>query len=236
MRTSILLVDHNCLLRQGLRALLDADGEFEVIGEASNALQAIQRVLDNRPELMLIDSQLPGLRGIETIALIKRRVPGVRIVMLVDAATDDCLREPLNAGVAGHVLKDSSFQELHAALRCVAAGRNCLIPDAAAPLVDGCLVCAAQCDCACDPLARLTARERSILRLIVEGRTNRATAACLSVSEKTVEKHRANLMRKLGVHNAIELMFAALKMGMVEHPTPGQRLPSPVRFSADAAA
>jgi DNA-binding NarL/FixJ family response regulator len=237
MRTSILLVDQNSLLRQGLRSLLSADGEFEVIGEACDGMQALQRAVANSPDIMLIDAQLPGLSGIETVAQIKRRLPSVRIVMLTDAMSDDSVRESLSAGADGYVLKDTSFEELLTALRSVAAGRKYLSPDVSALLVDGFLNPAANGSGENELMSKLTLRERSILQLIAEGRTNRNTAAYLSVSQKTVEKHRANLMRKLGVRNATELMFAATDMGLVARPTLGRRWAAraPVRFDVQDA-
>ena len=236
LRTTILLVDPNCLLRQGLRSLLNADGEFEVIGEACDGMQAMQRAALHCPVLMLIDSQLPGLCGIETVARIKRRLPTIRVVMLSDAMTDDCVRESLSAGADGYVLKDANFEDLLSALRSVAAGKRYLSPEVSALLVEGYLNPSSRAENEHDGIAKLTARERSILQLVAEGRTNGATAAYLSVSKKTVEKHRANLMRKLGVHNATELMFAATDMGLVERPAHAKRRSAPAPFESRSAA
>ncbi|MEQ1806336.1 MAG: response regulator transcription factor [Burkholderiaceae bacterium] len=235
MTTSILLVDHHSMLRQGLRALLaTTHGEFDVVGEARDGREAVLRAVQFTPDLMLIDSRLPGLSGSETMAQIKRRLPGVRIVVFSDALTDDCVRESLSAGVDGFVLKGSTFDELLTALRSVASGKKYLSPEVSALLVDAYLNPTAARDA--EPISKLTARERSILQLIAEGRTNRATAAYLSVSQKTVEKHRSNLMRKLGLHSAMELMLAALDMGLAQRPAPGLRHPDAPSFEAQSTA
>ncbi len=226
-RPSILLVDSNGLLRQGLRSLLDSSGEFNVVGEARDGIEALQGALAHAPELMLIDSHLPGMCGIETVAQVKRRAPQIRIVMLSDAITDDCVRESLSAGADGYVLKSVSFEELLGALRCVASGKRYLSPAISSLLVEGYLNPESADANELGRVAKLTARERSILQLIAEGRTNRATAEYLSVSQKTVEKHRANLMRKIGVHNATELMIAAIDLGIVDRPVFSRRRGAP---------
>ncbi len=236
MTASILLVDHHSMLRQGLRALLSTHGEFLVVGEAQDGLEAVQRAVQLAPDLVLIDSRLPGLSGIETIARIKRRVPNVRIVMCSDTMTDDCVREALSVGANGFVLKGSTFDELLSALRSVASGKKYLSPEVSALFLDAYVNPGARGARGAEPLSTLTARERSILQLIAEGRTNRATAAYLSVSQKTVEKHRANLMRKLGVHSAMELMLVAMDMGLAQRPAPRSRHPEARRLEAGSAA
>lgn len=234
MRTTVLLVDSNCLLREGLRSLLSAGDQFEVIGEAGDGMAALQGALAHAPDLMLVDSQLPGLCGIETVAQIKRRRPSIRVVMLTDSTTDDCVRGSLRAGADGYVLKSASFDELLAALRSVAAGKRYLSPAVSSLLVDGYLDPTSNLRSS-DRLTRLTARERSILQLIAQGRTNRATAQYLCVSQKTIEKHRANLMRKIGAHNATELMLAAMELGIVERPT-FKRVTAPAHHAVQGSA
>jgi DNA-binding NarL/FixJ family response regulator len=226
-RPSIILVDANALLRQGLRSLLEASGEFNVVGEARDGIEAMQGALAHCPQLMLIDSHLPGLCGIETVAQIKRRAPEIRVVTLSDTMTDDGVRESLSAGADGYVLKSATFEELLSGLRCVASGKRYLSPAVSSLLVEGYLNPVAADANVLGRAAKLTARERSILQLIAEGRTNRATAMYLSVSQKTVEKHRANLMRKIGVHNATELMMAAIDLGIVDRPVFSRRRSAP---------
>ena len=231
MHNSILLVDHNSLLRQGLRSLLDAQGEFVVIAEAIDGRDAIRKAMLHAPELVLLDSHLPGSSGLETAVQLKRRVPGIRVVMLTETKTYDCVHDSLNAGADGFVLKCASFDELLVALRCVVLGKVFLSPDVAPMPGDRCLQPDLAAEMRNDGLCRLTQRERSILQLVAEGRTNRATAEFLSVSSKTVEKHRARLMRKLRLRNATELILAAMEFGLVERPALAlYRKPPPVPF------
>jgi len=219
---TILLVDCNALLRQGLRSLLSSSGEFEVIGEAGDSVQATQLALSNPPDLLLIDSRLPGSNGLQVAAQLKRRLPRMRVIVLTETKTSDSVRESLLAGADGYVLKSATFAELLIALRCVAQGKKFLSPDVSGPLVHRVLHPSQRStkDSA-SGTSRLTQRERCILQLVAEGRTNRAVAEFLSVSPKTVEKHRASVMRKLALRNAAELMFAAMDMGLVERPVLG---------------
>lgn len=236
MRTSLLLVDHNRLHRQGLRALFEADREFEVIGEVQDSREAIQIAITHAPDLILIDSQRPDDRDIDTIAQIRRRMSYVRIVVLTDVLTDDRAHELFSAGVNRCVPKVASFEELLDELRSVAAGTKDLTADVSGSGVDAHPQLAASAGAQHDRLSRLTTRERSILQLITEGCTNRAAAGCLGVSQKTVEKHRANLMRKLGVHNATELMFAAVGLGLVPPPALRSLRAGSVQFESSVGA
>jgi DNA-binding NarL/FixJ family response regulator len=218
MTTDVLLADHNGLLRQGLRALLAAIPEFNVVGEARDGKDAVQQALHLVPGLALMDIQLPGMNGIQTTAYIKRRLPTVRVIILTSSKTDDYLRESLRVGADGYVLKDASFEELLIAMRSVVLGKKYLSPDVSCQLVDGYLNPQVTQSARQTPLQKLTARERSILQLVAEGRTNRTAAEFLSVSPKTVEKHRASLMRKLGLRSATDLTLKAIELGLIERP------------------
>jgi DNA-binding NarL/FixJ family response regulator len=230
MSHSLLLVEANSLLRQGLHALLAAQGEFDVVAQASDGRDALNQAAACAPNLVLIDSQLQGACGIQIAAQIKRRLPATRVVMLTQTKTDDCVRQSLQAGAGGYVLKDASFEELLIALRSVALGKKYLSPDVSQILVQGYLNPRAAAETATQAAGKLTTRERSILQLVAEGRTNRAAAEFLSISPKTVEKHRASLMRKFGLRNATELTFAAMDMGLVERPNVGLRQSLAPRF------
>ena len=215
--TRILLVDQNSLLRQGLRAMLSAHLEFQVVGEVGDGRDAVQQAVALEPDLVVTDIQLPGISGIQALAHLKRRLPKARVIMLTSSKTDDYVRESLRLGADGYVLKDASFEELLIAMRSVVLGKKYLSPDVARHLVDGYLnpeVAVAKNG----QLQQLTMRERSILQLVAEGRTNRTAAEFLSVSPKTVEKHRASLMRKLGLRSATELTLTAIEMGLIERP------------------
>jgi DNA-binding NarL/FixJ family response regulator len=225
MTIRILLVDENNLFRKGLAALLSSDPEFVVVGDLGGGKQALQASLQIEPDIVLMDIPLAGINGLETGSQIKRRQPHVRVVLLTTFKTEDYVRAALRFGADGYVLKDATFEELQMALRSVAMGKKYLSPDVSAHVVDSFLH-PEQNRQRSSRLETLTTRERSILQLVAEGRTNRGAAEFLNVSPKTVEKHRASLMHKLGLRNAAELTLAALDFGLIERPTSITRLAS----------
>jgi len=225
MSIRIVLVDENTLFRLGLCALISGHEEFTVVGHASTGKEAIQAALSIDPDVMLMDIALSGSNGLEVVAQIKRRQPLVKVVMLTAFKTEDYVREALRAGADGYVLKDAALDELLMALRSVARGKNYLSPDVSSHVVNSFLHPQAN-GAKSSRLESLTRRERSILQLIAEGRTNRSAAEFLSLSPKTVEKHRANLMHKLGLRSAVELTLVALELGLIERPFAISRLHS----------
>jgi DNA-binding NarL/FixJ family response regulator len=218
MTTELLLADYSVLLRQGLRSMLAAHSEFSVVAESSDGKEAARQAVELKPGLAILDIQLPGVSGIQATAYIKRRTPQVRVIILTTCKTADSVNEALRAGADGYVLKDASFAELLIAMRSVMLGKKYLSPDVSCHLVDGYLNPQVVGALAQTPLQKLTTRERSILQLVAEGRTNRSTAEFLSVSPKTVEKHRASLMQKLNLRSATELALAAIELGLIERP------------------
>jgi DNA-binding NarL/FixJ family response regulator len=225
MKNRILIAEDHNLLRQGLRSLISTLPDFEVIGECKDGKEAVRLALTLSPVVILMDLSMPGLNGIEATAQIKRRLPEIKVVALTSYKTDEYVREALRAGADGYILKDASYDELVMALRSVVGGKKFLSPDVSGHLVDNYLN-GNRPETKTAPWDKLTARERSILKLIAEGRTNRATAEFLNVSPKTVEKHRANLMRKLGLRNVSELTLVALESGLIERPGTVSRLMS----------
>ena len=221
MTQRILLVDDHKLLRQGLRALLAE--HYSVVADVGDGKAAIMEASRGDPDIVITDISMPAMSGLELTSLLKRRLPEVKVLILTALKAPEHLREALRAGADGYVLKDVSFDEVLLALRNVAAGKKYLSPDVSMHLVDGFLH-PGQKNGVESPLGRLTARERSILQLIAEGRTNRGTAEYLSVSPKTVEKHRARLMHKLGLRSATELTLVALELGLIERPGAVSRL------------
>lgn len=226
MKHRILIVEDHNLLRQGLRSLVSTLPDFEVIGEARDGKEAVRQALALTPDLILMDLSMPGMNGMEATAQIKRRLPQIRVIALTAYKTDEYVREALRAGADGFVLKDASYEELVLALRHVAIGKRFLSADVSSQLVDTLLHGAQTTSSsqAAAPWELLTPRERSILKLIAEGRTNRAAAEYLNVSPKTVEKHRASVMRKLGLRNVSELTLVALESGLIERPGSVSRL------------
>ena len=223
MKSRILIAEDHNLLRQGLRSLVSSLPDFEVVGEGRDGKETVRQAIALTPDLILMDLSMPGMNGIEATAQIKRRMPGVKIVALTAYKTDEYVREALRAGADGYILKDASYDELVMALRSVIGGKKFLSPDVSGHLVDTYLH-GERPEAKAAPWDKLTARERSILKLIAEGRTNRAAAEFLNVSPKTVEKHRANLMRKLGLRNVAELTLVALESGLIERPGAVSRL------------
>ncbi len=223
MSIRILLVDDNDLFRKGMAALISIDDTFLVLGDTSGGKHVAQTALDFEPDIILMDLQLAGINGLETTAQIKRRQPNVRIVLLTALRTEEHVRAALRSGVDGYILKDATAEELKACLRSVAAGKKYLSPDVSSLVVDS-LMRPDETRMRGSRLEALTSRERSILQLVAEGRTNRGAAAYLNISPKTIEKHRASLMHKLGLRNAAELTLAALDLGLIERPTSVTRL------------
>jgi DNA-binding NarL/FixJ family response regulator len=223
MTIRILLVDENNLFRKGLAALLASDPEFSIVGDLGGGKEALQASLQISPDIVLMDIALAGINGLETGTQIKRRQPHVRVVFLTSLKTEDYVRAALRLGADGYILKDASLEELQMAMRSVAMGKKYLSPDVSAHVVDTFLH-PEQNRPKSSRLESLTTRERSILQLVAEGKTNRHAAEFLNVSPKTVEKHRASLMHKLGLRNATELTLAAMDLGLIERPRSLARL------------
>jgi DNA-binding NarL/FixJ family response regulator len=225
MKNSVIIAEDHNLLRQGLRSLVSTLPDFEVVGECKDGKEAVRLAQSMEPALILMDLSMPGINGIEATAQIKRRQPAIRIIALTSYKSDEYVREALKAGADGYVLKDASYDELVMALRSVIGGKKFLSPDVSGALVDNYLHGSSRpAEAKAAPWEKLTARERSILKLVAEGRTNRAAAEYLNVSPKTVEKHRANVMRKLGLRNVAELTLIALESGLIERPGAVSRL------------
>jgi DNA-binding NarL/FixJ family response regulator len=211
------------LFRHGVGALLEDLPEFKVLGDCSDGKAALQLVSRVKPDLIVMDASLPGLSGIDVTAQLKRRSPEVGVILLTDNEAGAYVLEALRVGADGYVLKSTSFDELVNAMRSVAQGKKFLSPNVSAFVVDSVLH-PKQDATHHFGLQLLTRHERSIMQLIAEGRTNRTAAEFLSRSPKTIEKHRSNLMRKLGLSNSAELVLLAMEMGLVERPVSVSRL------------
>lgn len=210
----ILLVEDHTLLRVGLRALLCRDPDLEVVGEASNGRDAIRSIADLSPDLAIMDLTMPGMNGIEAIAQIKRRYPQVRVLVLTLHRADEYIHESLKAGADGYILKDATHDELRVAIRSVLNGKTYLSPDISNNVVSVYLGGRSNAGFS-SAWESVTHRERQVLKLVAEGRSNKFIAEYLCLSIKTVEKHRANLMRKLDLHNASMLTSFAIGKGLL---------------------
>ena len=211
----IVLAEDHTILRAGLKSLLESTQKFEVVGEADNGRDAIRRVAELKPDLIIVDLSMPGLSGIDAIREIKDRYPDVKALVLTVHCEEEYVHSSLEAGANGYVLKDATQTELIAAAERVLEGRTYLSPDITEKVVNSYLQANKNNQ---EPATRwdsVTLRERQILKLIAEGHTNKSMANYLCISVKTVEKHRANLMKKLDLHNVSALTTYALEKGII---------------------
>ncbi|MCC6189608.1 MAG: response regulator transcription factor [Anaerolineales bacterium] len=212
-RIRIVLADDHPVVRHGVRGLLQAEPEFVVVGEATDGLETVQLVEKLQPEVLVVDLMIPGVNGLEVIRQIRQRLPLIRIVVLSMHANEPYVLEALRNGAAGYVLKDSSAGDLVLAVRQVLAGQRYLSPPLSERAVEAYLQRSRETSF--DPYDALTEREREVLHLAAEGLSNPDVAARLSISPRTVETHRANLMRKLGLKTQTDLIRYALKRGIL---------------------
>ena len=211
----IVIAEDHTILRQGLRALLSSDPDFEVVGEAEDGRAAIRSVETLSPDLLLMDLSMPRMTGMEAITEIKKRSPDTRIVVLTVHKGEEYVLSALRAGADGYVLKDAGRDELVTAVKKVLEGKRYLSPDISDKVIEGYLEGrrSSKDQTSWDTL---TQREREILKLIAEGYKNKEIAEHLFISLKTVEKHRSNLMRKLDLHNTAALTAFAMEKGIIE--------------------
>jgi DNA-binding NarL/FixJ family response regulator len=210
----ILIVDDHTLFRACVRALLMQDPDIEVVGEASNGRDAILAAGQLAPHLVLMDLSMPGMNGMEAMTEIKRRYPKMRVLVMTLHKTEDYIHASLKAGADGYILKNATQEEFRVAVRSVLAGKTYLSIDVSAKVVSGYLGRGKSCGLSAI-YDLLTHREREVIKLVAEGNSNKSTAEFLSLSVKTVEKHRSNLMSKLNLHNASGLTTYAIDNGLV---------------------
>ncbi|MDX1707716.1 MAG: response regulator transcription factor [Desulfobacterales bacterium] len=210
----VVLVEDHTILREGLRALLSADPKFDIVGEADDGRDALRQVDKLTPDLVVMDLSMPRMTGMDAIREIKRRHPATKIIALTVHKAEEYLRTTLHAGADGYVLKDATHVELLLAIQNVLKGKTYLSPSVSEKVIEGYLE-GKENQIPSPRLGLLTPREREVLKLIAEGYKNKEIAADLFISLKTVEKHRANLMKKLDLHNAAALTTFAIEQGLV---------------------
>jgi DNA-binding NarL/FixJ family response regulator len=210
----IVLADDHTILREGLRALLSADSNFDIVGEAEDGREAVRCVEKLGPNLLLMDLSMPRMSGMDAISEIKKRFPETKIIALTVHKTEEYLLTTLQAGVDGYVLKDATHDELVMAIHNVMAGKRYLSPGISEKVIEGYLE-GKEDSLSVSSWQKLSQREREVLKLIAEGYKNKEIAEDLCISLKTVEKHRANLMKKLDLHNAAGLTVYAVEKGLV---------------------
>lgn len=214
--TTIVLADDHPIVRQGLHALVSAEPDFSIVGEAARGDEALDLVQRLHPGVLVIDLRMPGLDALEVIRQVAHRSPLTRILVLSMHASTAYVTEALKSGATGYVLKDLDIHSLVHAVREVAAGRRYLSPSISETLADAYVEHSGHQSL--DPYETLTARERQILRLTAEGATTAGIAASLSISPRTVETHRTHLMHKLGLKTQGDLVRYSLRRGIITLP------------------
>lgn len=220
----ILLVDDQVLYREAVRSLIDRWSEFEVVAEASDGAEAVELACALKPDLILLDVRMPKMDGVEATRWIVRHVPDAKIVMLTVESDKDHVFEALQNGARGYLLKDTPARKLHDRLRSVVQGEMALSESVTAPVVDEFARLRASAGCAAsdggavsrlrEDAARLSERDKTMLRLIAQGKTNEEIGAELYLSVGSVKKQLSSLMLQLGVDNRVQLAVYAVKAGL----------------------
>lgn len=211
--TTIVLADDHHLVREGLRVLLEAEPGFDVVGEAADGLEAIQLTERLQPAVLIVDLMMPNLNGLEVVRHVSQHAPAVRVIILSMHASEAYVLEALRNGVSAYVLKDSRANDLVHAVHEVGAGRRYLSPPLSERAIESYIEKAQSSSL--DPYETLTNREREILHLAAQGSSAAEIATRLCLSPRTVETHRSNLMRKLGLHTQTDLIRYALRRGII---------------------
>jgi DNA-binding NarL/FixJ family response regulator len=207
----ILIADDHGIVRSGLRLLLERQSDMEVVAEADDGVAAVRNALAERPDLCILDVAMPRMTGLQATHEIKSHAPEVNVLILSMHDDERYLFEALRAGASGYVLKREADQELVDAARAVVRGEAFLTNAAERSLIRDWMA-----DSSTGPTEPLTPREQEVIKLIAEAHTNAQIAEILHLSEKTVESHRANLLRKLGMRDRVELVRYAIRRGLVE--------------------
>jgi len=210
----VIVADDHTILREGVCSLLDLQDDIEVVGEASDGLEALELLGGAAVDVVIMDMVMPRMNGLEATREIKRRWPGVKILILSMYDDDAYVQQVIQAGASGYVLKRVATEDLVQAIREVHSGASFLYPPIAAKLIDD-YRRVVRGDTPTDTVGVLTPREQEVLRLIAEGNTNQDIADILGLSRKTVESHRGNIMRKLQLHDVTDLVKYAIRKGVV---------------------
>jgi DNA-binding NarL/FixJ family response regulator len=201
---TVLLADDHGLVRRGFRRILEDDEGMKVVGEAANGVEAIRMAYELKPKVVVMDLSMPELDGVQATKEIVKHLPGTEVLILSMHSDDNYVRNALDAGAKGYLLKSSIDVDLVGAIRSVAEGKRFM--------GNGLRYAARGQD---DELSKLTAREKQVLQLIAQGRSNKEIANLLELSVNTVSVHRANLMEKMNIHRTAELVLFAIRKGLV---------------------
>jgi two-component system, NarL family, response regulator NreC len=211
--TSVVLADDHAVVRQGMRALLDAQPGLRVVGEASDGREALSLTERLRPAVLVVDVMMPGLSGLQVAREVRAKSPGTHVVVLSMYANEAFVQEALRHGASGYVVKEAGARHLVDAVRAAADGRRYLSPPLSERAIEA---YTERARAALDPYDTLTAREREVLHLAAEGLSNPGIAARLSIGTRTVETHRARVMQKLGLQSQHELFLYAVRRGILK--------------------
>lgn len=218
MAYTIVIAEDHQLFRDGLKSMLNKRDDIEVIGEAEDGIEALKLIRKLQPDLVLLDLSMPKMGGISVLKDVKRELPNTRILLLTIHESDQYVLEAFEAGADGYCIKDSSRQELMLAIDSVLQGRTYISPGISDQVMEGFLSNRKRLK-EKTSWDTVTQREREVLKLLAEGHSNKEIGDLLHISVKTVEKHRANLIDKLDLHNVAQLTAYAIKQGLVEPPT-----------------
>lgn len=214
MRHRILLADDHAIVRRGLRALVESRPGWEVCGEAVNGREAVDKTTEFKPDVAILDIGMPELNGLEATRQIVKTSPQTEVLILTMHQSEEVVREVLKAGARGYVLKSDADQDLVAAVEMLLEHKPFLTPNVTDVVLSRYLSIHDQLDSQLQP--RLTGREREIIQLLSEGKSNKEAAAALDISTRTVETHRATIMHKLGISSLSDLVRYAIRNKMVE--------------------
>ena len=212
--TTIVLVDDHPIIRGGMRALLANEPDCQIVGEAGDGLAALRLIAETRPDVVITDVTMPGLNGLDMARELTKEFPATKIIVLSMYTNEAFVAEALRNGALGYVIKDAALTELVQAIREVAAGRRYLSASIAQQVVDQ--DSSDTTEPFCQHFNELTAREREVFQLVAEGLSNNEVGKRLFISPRTVEIHRAAMMKKLGLKNHIALVTYAVKRGIIQ--------------------
>ena len=208
MSLRIVIADDHGVVRSGLKLLLDRQADIEVVAEAEDGIEALETVIAEKPDVVILDVAMPRMTGLQATHEIKKQAPDTQVLILSMHDDERYLYEALRAGASGYVLKSAAGEDLLDAVRAAARGEPFLTPSAQQTLIRDFLARGEQ--------PELTPREQEVVKLIAEAHTNKEIAGILHLSEKTVESHRANVLQKLGMRDRVELVRYAIRQGLVE--------------------